>query len=302
MKERQQAPGVSRWSSPQAEAEFRRRSDALAAALAAERSFEMPAPVDVPTRLGPTRVDRWDGEGEPVVFLHGTTGTSLAWVEYAQHRRGRSAYAVDTIGDVGHSRQEVAVTGPRDLADWLADVLDGLRLERAHLAGVSYGGFLALNLAAHHPARVRTLTLFEPAGIERVRMARFMAWGTASMVAAFLPTPLRARAARRLRMPVLDDPRIIRVVAYGQRHHRARLLRPDPLTDAQLAGIAQPVLAVLGERSEVFPAAAVAARLEGHLPDVTVRTVADAGHGLVVSDVDRLAGWLADFLADHDPA
>ena len=302
MKEQQRAQGVSRWSSPDAEAEFRRRGDALAAALAAERSFEMPAPVDVPTRLGPTRVDRWEGEGEPVVFLHGTTGTSLAWVEYAQRRRGRATYAVDTIGDVGHSRQEVAVTGARDLADWLAEVLDGLGLDRPHLAGVSYGGFLALNLAVHHPARVRTLTLIEPAGIERVRMARFMAWGIASMGAAFLPTPLRMRAARRLRMPVLEDPRIIRVVAYGQRHHRARLLRPEPLTDAQLAGIAQPVLAVLGERSEVFPAADVAARLQGHLPDVTLHTVAGAGHGVVTTDVDRLSGWLADFLADHDPA
>lgn len=300
--------GVSRWTSPEAEAEFRRRSDALAAAVAAERSFEMPAPVDVPTRLGPTRVDRWPGEGpgegvgEPVVLLHGTTATSLSWVEYAQHRRGRAYYAVDTIGDVGHSRQEVAVTEPRDLADWLAEALDGLGLDRPHLAGVSYGGFLALNLAAHHPTRVRTLTLFEPAGIERVRMARFMAWGMASMGAAFLPTPLRMRAARRLRMPVLEDPRIIRVVAYGQRHHRARLLRPEPLTDDQLAGIAQPVLAVLGERSEVFPTAAVRARLQGHLPDVALHTVAGAGHGLVVSDVDRLAGWLADFVADHDPA
>ena len=49
--------------------------------------------------------------------------------------------------------------------------LDGLGLARAHLAGTSYGGFLALTLAAREPGRARSLTLVEPgADCHRIRL------------------------------------------------------------------------------------------------------------------------------------
>src|SRR5204863_7049890 len=107
-----------------------------------------------PTRLGSTRAYRWGGSGEPIVFLHGATGTSLSWLPYAERRAGRAMAAIDTIGDIGASRQAVAVESADDLADWLAETLTALGIERAHLAGTSYGGFLAFNLAARHPDRV----------------------------------------------------------------------------------------------------------------------------------------------------
>ena len=150
------------------------------------------------------------------------------------------------------------------------------------------------------PERVRSLTVVEPAGVERVRMARFMAWGLASMGAAFLPAPLRLRAARRLRMPVLEDPRVLRLVAAGQRAHRADLLRPEPLTDGQLAGLDVPVLGLFGERSEVFPAEAAAARVRDTVPGATVEVVAGAGHGLIASHTDLVVDRLLAFLASVD--
>jgi pimeloyl-ACP methyl ester carboxylesterase len=150
---------LSSWKNPKAEAKFREREDALVRELVAE----LPASVDVPTRLGPTRVYRWPGAGEPVVFLHGTTGTSFAWAPYAERRDGRAMDAVDTIGDVGRSRQEVAVEDAGDLADWLAETFAAVGIERAHLVGTSYGGFLALNLAARRPELVRSLFLIDPA-------------------------------------------------------------------------------------------------------------------------------------------
>ena len=65
------------------------------------------------------------------------------WVPYAERRAGRAMYAIDTIGEVGRSEQRVAVEGGDDLADWLAESLAGLGLDRPHLAATSYGGFLA---------------------------------------------------------------------------------------------------------------------------------------------------------------
>jgi pimeloyl-ACP methyl ester carboxylesterase len=283
---------LSEWRSAEAEQRFRAMEDELVRDLVADP----PTAVDVPTRLGPTRAYQWEGTGVPVVFLHGTAGTSLMWAPYAERRAGRAMYAVDTIGDVGRSQQQVAVETAGDLADWLAETLSGLGLDRAHLAGTSYGGFLALNLAVRRPDLVRSLFLIDPAGIERVRMLRFMLWGTSALFASRLPGRLRMRAARRLRMPVLEDARVMRLGLYGQLNHRSRLLPPGPLTDDQLRSIEQPVVLALGEKSEVFPSTDVRARAGTLLRQVTVEVVEGAGHGVSLSHVEVVAGWLAAFL------
>lgn len=285
---------LSKWSSPEAEQRFRELEDRLVAELVAEP----PTPVDVATRLGPTRAYRWDGSGEPVVFLHGTAGTSMMWVDYAAARGDRAMCAIDTIGDVGRSRQERAVAGPDDLAAWLAEVLDALGLERAHLAGTSYGGFLALNLAARRPERVRSLFLIDPAGMVPLRLARFLAWGTAVFVASLLPATPRRAAARSLRMPLLDDPRVLRTAFYAQRHHRTRLVPPAPLTDEQLQSIGQPTVVIVAGKSEVFRATELRDRASTLLPDAAVEVVPGAGHAVVASHVDLLTARLASFLQE----
>jgi pimeloyl-ACP methyl ester carboxylesterase len=284
---------LSEWKNAEAEARFRAMEDELVGELVAER----PTAVDVPTRLGATRVYRWPGAGEPVLLLHGTSGTAYSWAPYVERRGDRAYDAVDTMGDVGRSRQEVAVENADDLADWLAETLDGLGHDRVHLVGTSYGAFLALNLAARRPDRVRSLFLIEPAAIERFRLLPFMLWGTSALFASWLPKPLRMAAARRLRMPLLEDPRLMRFALFGQLRHRTRLLRPEPLTDDQLRSIEQPVHVVLGERSEVFPSAAVRQRTEAMLPRVTVDVVADAGHAVSFSHLDLVTARLATFLS-----
>jgi pimeloyl-ACP methyl ester carboxylesterase len=283
---------LSRWKSPEAEERFREREDELVRELVAEP----PTPIDVATRLGPTRAYRWEGQGEPIVFLHGTAGTSLTWARYADHRQGQTMYAVDTIGDVGRSRQEVAVERADDLAEWLDETLAQLGLGPVHLAGTSYGGFLALNLAARRPARVRSLSLIEPAGIVRVRLLRFLLWGTPALFASWLPTPLRRVAARILRFPMLEDPRLLRVALNGQLNHRSRLLPAQPLTDDQLQSIDQPALLFLGEKSAVFPAREVGTRADALLPRAEIEVVPGAGHALSASDADALARRIFAFV------
>lgn len=286
---------LSEWKSPEAEARFRDR----AAQLAEELLDEHPEAIDVDTFLGPTRAYRWVGDGEPVLFLHGTAGTSLMWVDFAERRGGRLMYAVDTIGDVGDSHQRVAIDAAEDLAEWLAETLGGLGLDRVHVVGMSYGGFLALNLTARRPELVRSLFVIDPAGIERVRMVRFMTWGMAVMFASLLPTRLRVAAARALRTPVLEDARILRLAFYAQRNHRSRLLRPEPLTDAQLSSIDVPVGIVLGGKSEVFPPDRVKARIDELVPRATVHVVEGAGHAVVTSHTELVAERLDAFLHQH---
>ena len=224
MKER---VNVSSWKNEESERRFR----ALEDGFWREYWTELPAAIDVDTHLGPTRVYARAGAGEPVVFLHGIGGTSIMWAEYFSALDGRAAYAVDMIGDLGRSEPRRPIKDAADLARWLDEVLAGVGIEHAHLAGTSYGGFLALNLAARMPARVRSLALFEPAAVVRVRLARFMVWGFAIGLSSLLPQRLRNVAARKLRMPLVEHKDMVRMVRLGQFKHRTRVLRPEPLTD-----------------------------------------------------------------------
>jgi pimeloyl-ACP methyl ester carboxylesterase len=288
---------LSEWKTPDAERRFHEREDRLVR----ERVTEQPLAIDVDTHLGPTRAYYWEGTGEPVVFLHGASGTGTTWSPYAEHRNGRAMYAIDTIGDVGRSRQQVPVENAGDLSAWLDETLSALGLELPHLAGTSYGGFLALNLAASKPDRVRSLYLIEPAGLVRVVMATFMLWGMANLFASLLPASLRRVAARRLRNPLAEDRELMRLGLYGARNHRSRLLRPEPFTDEQLHSIGAPSHIVLGAKSEVFPVDAAQTRA-AMLPNATIERIEGAGHAVVMSHVDTLAPELARFLDRHDDA
>lgn len=274
----------SGWRSATAEQKFHDAEQRLVR----ERYAEAPQARDVPSHLGRTRVYCWNGTGDPVVFLHGATGTGLSWAPYAVHREGRTVYAVDTIGDVGSSHQDVAVSGPDDLARWLSEALGGLGLDRAHLVGTSYGGYLALLLATREPDRVRSLYLIEPAGLAPVQIGRFMRWGTASLMAGQLPAALRAKAARRLRNPLAEDRELMRLGLYAGRHHRSGLLRPVPFTDDELHEVVAPAHFVIAQHSEAWDSGQVRARA-ALVRHATIDVVGDGGHALAVSHVDRLA-------------
>ncbi len=116
------------------------------------RRWPVPAEeLDIETRFGPTRVRRCGaGQGTPIVLLPGGRGTSLSWYPHvAELAERHRVYAVDTIGEPGRSIQTAPLETSEDCADWLSEVLDGVLAgsghEKAHLVGVSRGGWLSLN-------------------------------------------------------------------------------------------------------------------------------------------------------------
>lgn len=104
-----------------------------------------------------------EGDGEPLVLIHLApyadsflplmAQPSLA--DYQLIRYHRRGYA-------GSSRTSGRVSIPENAAD-LAGLLQFLGIKRAHVAGHSYGGLVALQLALDHPELVASLLLMEPA-------------------------------------------------------------------------------------------------------------------------------------------
>jgi pimeloyl-ACP methyl ester carboxylesterase len=99
-------------------------------------------------------------------MLHGALASSAHLLrELALLLERFRVYAVDIVGQSVKSADVRPSVSNDDYGAWLTDVLDGLSLERAHVVGVSYGGFVAHRLAAFAPERIERLVLLTPAGV-----------------------------------------------------------------------------------------------------------------------------------------
>jgi pimeloyl-ACP methyl ester carboxylesterase len=223
------------------------------------------------------------------VFLHGVTGTSVAWARYAEHLVGRDVVAVDLVGDVGRSEQHVAIERPEDMAEWLDETLGALGIDEAHLVGLSLGGFVALATAIHRPARVRSLVLFDPDGIAPLQLLKFLLWGLPILFGSLAPGPVRRWIGRRFRMPLLEEKAIMRFALYGQLHFRVRFPRPVEYTDDELRSVSMPVTLLVGEKTEVFERDVLVSRAKALLSNATVEVVPGAGQALTESDFELCA-------------
>jgi pimeloyl-ACP methyl ester carboxylesterase len=252
---------------------------------------------DVESCFGTTRTYHWPGAGTPIVLLHGAGASSLMWVPLVVQLAGLDVYALDAIGEPGRSVQRAPLPDRDALVAWLDACLDELGLEHVHLAGASYGGWLALCYAQHGPGRLATLMLLEPA-LAKPR-PYFFVYGLMALVSFAMPRPLGARMLRRLHMGTIADagPRATRYGRLGLMKYRRGVPRGVvPVTDDELAATATPTLVLLGGSSELHRADRVAARMREHMSRVEVEIVPDAGHALPLEDAPRIGPTIRRFL------
>ena len=101
-------------------------------------------------------------DGETVLVVHGVTGHGRRWRPLAEeHLADLRIVAPDLLGH-GHSSWAAPWTIERQVAG-LVEVLDEHASGPVVVVGHSYGGALALQLAATAPERIRGLVLLDPA-------------------------------------------------------------------------------------------------------------------------------------------
>ncbi|WP_371515257.1 alpha/beta fold hydrolase [Kitasatospora sp. NBC_01300] len=245
--------------------------------------------LDLPTAFGTTRVYRTGPQhGEPIVLLPGSGGNALMWHRYIDTlARHRPVIAVDTIGEPGASVQSAPIADGRDAAAWLDELLTALEVTDAQVVGCSYGGWLALHHQIHHPGRAASLTLVDPAGFADIG-ARFYAWVIAGGLAATAPRALRPRLARLVGNSAILETELMALMRASMGFRRA-LPVPPVLSDEELRRLDVPALFLLGERSAMHDAHAVAERLGRLVPSARTEIVPGAGHALPTDRPDLVA-------------
>ena len=214
------------------------------------------------------------------------------------HRRG---YA-------GSSPAEGPGSIARDAADCRA-VLDSLRIDRAHVLGLSYSGSIAMQLAANEPGVVHSLTLLEPPPVHVPSAAEFRAANARLLDVRNTRGPAAA-LEEFLTLVIGKDWRdaVDRAVpgAAGQiEHDTATFFDADlpallawQFTAADAGRITCPVLHIGGTDSGPW-FAEVRALLLDWLPHADDVVLAGADHSLATTHPAEIAAALVPFLRRH---
>jgi len=106
-------------------------------------------------------------DGPVVVLIHGLGGEAEDWRNLTPYltRAGFRVYRPDLPGFGRSERPADFSYSVHDQAEVLVGFLDALGLKQVDLGGWSMGGWIVQVVAAKHPERVKTLILFDSAGI-----------------------------------------------------------------------------------------------------------------------------------------
>jgi pimeloyl-ACP methyl ester carboxylesterase len=203
-------------------------------------------------------------------------------------------YAVDTNGQPGKSLPTQKLTAS-NCSDWIAELLDGLGIEKAHLVGVSLGGWLALRFAIPKPERVDHVVVLDPA-------ASFAKMSATWLLHSFIPFmmhPTRPGLIRYFRWMTHGykvDPNWGELMLLGILNTRPQPpIRATPFNDAQLRSVQAPVLVLIGGRSVIYDPQRAQRRAMQLLSDVQVEIIPDASHALIEEKFDLVNAHILRF-------
>jgi pimeloyl-ACP methyl ester carboxylesterase len=255
------------------------------------------------------------GSGAPLIFVHEFAGDHRSWepqMRYFSRRYRCIAYNArgyppsDVPEDPARYSQERA-------RDDVIAVLDHLGIDRAHVVGLSMGGFATLHVGLAHPHRARSLVIAgcgygaQPGDEDRFRAecaaaaAGFEAEGApAFRKYAAGPTRMRFRAKNPRAWQEFADqlaahsPRGAALTLRGVQMRRPMLYQ----LDGGMKQIAVPTLVVTGDEDD--PCLEASLLLKRSIPTAGLVVLPRAGHTINIEDPEAFNAAVAEFLAAVD--
>ena len=234
-----------------------------------------------------------DGEsrGDPLVLVHAGVADARMWEPIVPALA--AARRVVRFDMRGFGRSRSARGAYTDAGD-LRALLDALAIERAHVVGASFGGLVALELAATQPARVASLVLLASALPDIEPSPALQAFADAEE-AAITVGRVEQAVEVNVKMWASDStPDVQALVADMQRIAFELQLREgaesdelDPPVSARLDAIGVPATVAYGDR-DVEDFEQIARRLRAGLPDATLHEVTGAGHLLALDQPEAV--------------
>jgi pimeloyl-ACP methyl ester carboxylesterase len=259
------------------------------------------------------------GEGQPLLLIPGAFSTYRDWNRIipllAQQYR---VLAIDYLG-VGDSDKPRSGAGYtiEAQADMLVKMMEILQISKVDIVGVSYGGGIALNLAARYPDRVGKIVCIEGNGLKNEKlpyrpMEAILRWPVISDVAiGLIRSGLMDEAVVRLVMGTAwhemseeEKKEVSGIISQNNKtasrfswYHISRSMKTSKDFTEAVKKLQLPILYLFGKKSGYrYMAETNAEFLKKHLSNVTIISFEDGIHDLELQKPAKVADLIAEFL------
>ncbi len=245
------------------------------------------------------------GTGPPLVLLHGYVGDGpTTWRRQLEGLCDEFTVVAWDAPGAGGSSDPPESFGLAGYADCLAGLVDRLGLDHPHVAGLSFGGILALEFSRRHSATPRSLILASayagwagslPAGVAAQRLQQALGLANLSpeeFVGALLPTMFSQATP-----PEAVEAFGASMLGFHPAGFRAMARASAENVRDVLAHISVPTLLVYGDKDVRAPLA-VAEDLHAAISGSTLVVLPDAGHLSNIEAPEAFNRAVRNFLRD----
>jgi 3-oxoadipate enol-lactonase len=243
------------------------------------------------------------GDGPALLLIHGFPLDRTVWKHQVATLSGWRRIAPDLRG-LGASDAPESEYGMGVYADDMFRLLDRLKVERAVVAGLSMGGYVAFEMLRRDRGRIAGLILCdtradadgEDGKRARDEMAELARRNGSEAIAERMVPRLLGRSTHQTQPQVVQQVRemIIRSAPHGIAG-ALRAMRDRPDSTELLATIDVPTLVVVGQEDELTPPAA-ARTMTAAIPSGAITVIAGAGHVTPLEAPIALSRVMAEFL------
>lgn len=252
------------------------------------------------------------GEGEPLLLLHGFTGSQQTWTPFINDwSRSFKLILVDLIG---HGRTDHPEVADRYSMEYvvhdLKEILHRLNINKVHLLGYSMGGRVALSFSILYPEYVISLILessspgleFEEERLARIESDNQLAerierGGMQAFIDFWEKIPLFATQEQRLsaeRKQAMRQERLGNSSLGLANSLRGMGTGVQPSWWDRLAHFQKPVLLLAGEDDQKF--CMIGQKMHKLFPNSKILIIKDAGHAIHVEQPEFFGKIVIDYL------
>jgi pimeloyl-ACP methyl ester carboxylesterase len=265
------------------------------------------------------------GEGQPILLIPGAFSTYRHWnrvIPYlSEHYK---LLCVDYLG-VGDSDKPKSGFGYtiEEQADLIAKMIEGLQIQKVRILGVSYGGAIALNLAARYPEKVDRIISIEGNGIKHQNvpykpMKGLLGWPIfgelsvgvirSGIADRFVAKSVMGKAWEQ--MSEAEKKEVVEIMAQNNKtasrvswHLISQTIETSKDFSDQAKTIRSPVLYLYGGNSYYHGMAETNAEfLKSYLPNVEIVRFNDGIHDLELQKPKEVADIILQFLGKNRSA
>lgn len=256
------------------------------------------------------------GAGVPIVFVHEFAADHRSWETQMRHFGQR--YRCITYSARGYPPSDIPERptsySQNRATDDIAAVMDHLKIDKAHVVGLSMGGFASLHFGFRHPTRARSLVVAGVGyGAEKDQQGKFK--GEVQVVAkSLLSEGMEAFAAKYAYGPTRvqfenKDPRGFAQFKKELGEHSAlgsantqigcQGERPSlyDLVD-QMRAMTVPTLVLTGD--EDWPCLAPSVMMKREIPSAALAVMPNCGHTINLEDPDMFNRIVGEFIVQVD--